>query len=475
MKNNHLNRIKALFAVVAICGLGAVSANAAATITIVNGDAAGVGFNDSTAVAPVGGNTGVTLGQQRLNAFQAAANKWGATLTSTVTIRILSTFEPLTCTSTGAVLGSAGATEIFRDFPGGAIANTWYSKALASKLFGADLDPSTADIRARFNVNLGNPGCLDGVFWYLGLDNNHGTNVDLVTVLTHEFGHGLGFQTFTNGSTGVYQSGFPSVWDWYLKDTTANLNWAQMTSAQRKASAINSLKLVWTGAKVTAAASSVLSLGVPGVVVGGPAAGPVAGSYALGAASFGPLLSSPGVTGDIMPVSVANQTACNPLSAVDALAVKGNIALVVRGVCTFTIKVANAQAAGAIGVLVQDNVAGAPPPGLGGADPTITIPSGRVTLSDGNIIRSALASRSRTKSGVRGTLGVNLSQLAGADTNGLVQMFTPNPFQSGSSVSHYDTGAFPNQLMEPAINGDLTHEVTPPQDLTYLLLLDIGW
>ena len=32
--------------------------HAAATITIVNGDPAGVGFNDATAVAPVGGNTG---------------------------------------------------------------------------------------------------------------------------------------------------------------------------------------------------------------------------------------------------------------------------------------------------------------------------------------------------------------------------------------------------------------------------------
>src|SRR6476646_5307205 len=95
-----------------------ISAYAAATITIVNGDPAGVGFNDPTAVAPVGGNPGTTLGQQRLIAFQAVANKWGATLTSSVTIRVLSTFEPLTCTATSAVLGSAGATEVFRDFAG---------------------------------------------------------------------------------------------------------------------------------------------------------------------------------------------------------------------------------------------------------------------------------------------------------------------------------------------------------------------
>ena len=55
---------------------------AAATITIVNGNAPGVGFNDPTPAVPVGGNPGVTLGQQRLNAFAYAASLWGAELTS---------------------------------------------------------------------------------------------------------------------------------------------------------------------------------------------------------------------------------------------------------------------------------------------------------------------------------------------------------------------------------------------------------
>jgi hypothetical protein len=54
-------------------------------------------------------------------------------------------------------------------------------------------------------------------------------------------------------------------------------------------------------------------------------------------------------------------------------------------------------------------------------------------------------------------------------------MYTPDPNQPGSSVSHYTTDAKPNQLMEPAINSDLEHVVTPPRDLTYPLLRDIGW
>ena len=457
--------------------LAAPAANAAATIVIVNGDPAGFGFNDPTAVAPVGGNPGTTLGQQRLNAFQAAANKWGATLTATPTIRILATFEALTCTATSAVLGSAGATEIFRDFPGAPLAGHWYPKALTAKIFGADPDPATADIRARFNINLGQAGCLTGVFFYLGLDNNHGANVDLVTVLTHEFGHGLGFQTFTNGSTGAVLAGFPSIWDHYLYDESVALHWDEMTAPQRAASSLNTGRLVWTGALVNGQAPGVLTYGVPALRVSGPAAGAATGQYAVGTASFGAALNTTGVSGDIMPLSTATSGAdgCNPFSALDALAANHNVVIISRGTCGFAVKAKNAQNAGATGVIIHNNAAGGPAPGLGGTDPTVTIPTVSVTLADGNTIRSSLNKRSRNKSGVTGLILLDGSQLAGASPAGNVQMYAPNPFQGGSSVSHYDVVAFPNLLMEPAINGDLTHEVTPPNDLTFPLLQDIGW
>src|SRR5687767_2689817 len=91
----------------AILALSAVhsTVHAAATLVIVNNNAAGVGFNDPTPVAPVGGNPGTTLGQQRLNAFTYAANIWGATLTSSTPIMIRAQFTALSCTATGAVLG----------------------------------------------------------------------------------------------------------------------------------------------------------------------------------------------------------------------------------------------------------------------------------------------------------------------------------------------------------------------------------
>ncbi|QJD93045.1 peptidase [Duganella dendranthematis] len=449
---------------------------AAATITIVNGDPAGVGFNDPTPVTPVGGNTGITLGAQRLNAFQAAASKWGETLDSNVPIRVLATWEALPCTDTAAVLGSAGALEVFSDFPGAPQANAWFGKAETNKLIGFDADPDTPDIRARFNVNLGQPGCFTGSPFYLGLDNNHGSNTDLVTVLLHEFAHGLGFQTYTDDETGELLAGIPSIWDYFLLDTTTGKVWTDMNNAERVASAIKSGKLVWNGVQVTNAAQVVLQAGTPILTVLTPPE--VAGIYQVGTAAFGPPLSSPGVTGEVMPVVDTPPDlglACVPLSDLNTRAVRGKIAMIDRGTCTFVVKIRNVQEAGAVGTIVVDNVAGAPPPGIGGSDPGIVIPVVRITLEDGQALKQAIARRTRTHSGMYANLGVNLGIRAGTDPLGRVLMYAPRPNQPGSSVSHCDTSATPNQLMEPAINADLRHEVKPPFDLTYPLLKDIGW
>jgi len=50
-------------------------------------------------------------------------------------------------------------------------------------------------------------------------------------------------------------------------------------------------------------------------------------------------------------------------------------------------------------------------------------------------------------------------------------MYAPSPYASGSSVSHWDTSASPNLLMEPSINADLDHTL----DATLELFRDIGW
>jgi len=477
MNKSPLARLAAL--VLSCAALAAAQVDAqAATITIVNQNAPGIGFNDPTPATPVGGNTGATLGEQRLIAFQHAADIWGATLTSNVPIRIGASFVPLSCTESSAVLGSAGANEIWSDFPNAPRAATWYPSALASKLAGVDVStPGEPHIIARFNSRLGLfPDCLPGPGFYLGLDNNAGEALDLVTVLLHEMAHGLGFQTFTDDETGAEILDLPSVWDHYLVDNRTERLWVDMTPEQRVASAISGNGLSWNGRIVTAAVPAVLDPRSR-MTVFGKVAGRASGDYQVGDASFGPPLGRRPVKGQLMPVidqPDGSGLACAPLNKHNAWAVRGNIALVSRGTCAFVDKARNVQAAGAIGMVVTDNAPGEPT-GMSGSDPSIRIPSVRITQEAGVTLRAALQARSRTRSGVFASLSVYRHRLAGADNRMRALMYTPTTNAPGSSVSHYTTDAKPNQLMEPAINSDLTHTVTPPRDLTYPLLQDIGW
>ena len=111
-----LTQLLQSLAVVAATLLAAQPAFADATVILINGDPAGVGLNDPTPAAPVAGNTGATVGQQRLIALQHAANIWGQNLDSPVTIAMLVSFGTRTCTPTAAVLASAGAWDAFANF-----------------------------------------------------------------------------------------------------------------------------------------------------------------------------------------------------------------------------------------------------------------------------------------------------------------------------------------------------------------------
>jgi hypothetical protein len=213
------------------------------------------------------------------------------------------------------------------------------------------------------------------------------------------------------------------------------------------------------------------------LVISGPAAGGRAGNYDVGDASFGPPLGTTPVVGQLMPVVDQGNPlglACAPLSGANQLAVRGNVALVDRGTCAFSEKAKNVQAAGAIGMVVADNAPGDVTP-MGGEDETIVIPAVRITQQAGVNLKAAMARRSRTTSGVIASLGVDPARLAGTDAANRIRMYTPSELSPGSSVSHFTTDAKHNQLMEPAINVDLTHEVTAPVDLTFALLKDIGW
>ncbi len=128
------------------------------------------------------------------------------------------------------------------------------------------------EIVAFFNSELGKPGCLTGNGRYHGLDNQQPANrVDLLAVVLHEFGHGLGFSAGstntrphlrdefghglgfsagpTNTSTGARPVNFPSIWESFMLDVSTGKRWIDMTQGERAASARNHLNLVWAGQK----------------------------------------------------------------------------------------------------------------------------------------------------------------------------------------------------------------------------------
>lgn len=495
MRTTIIPRRAARSLIAAACVLTCLGAQAA-TIKITSRDAPGTGFDDRTPVAPVGGNPGTTLGQQRWNVYQYVASIWEKNIQSDIVINVSAGWEALSCTTSQATLGSASAWNIWHDFPGG-VPGTWYPQALANKIAHTNLSDgqpddgsgyANADIKTQFNSNLGNPGCLDGTHFYLGLDGKAGSDVNFVETLLHELGHGLGFAALTSTSSGwrirpdgqfyVESGGLPSIWEQYMYDNTARKTWLNMSNTERAASAVNNLQLAWIGPNAVAGATMLSH--IPIVQAAWPAPG---GNLNIdfATASFGPPPPSSGVLGALSTVAKQDGElgpGCSAFNAANTTAVKGKVALISRGGCNFTVKVKNAQNAGAVAVLLANNTTGIQPPG--GSDGTVTIPAVGISQADGNALASAVTAAipygGRGKPGsVTVALNVDPARIAGADKAGRPLLYTPTTLAPGSSVSHWDVTATPNLLMEPNINPDLTTTLVPPYDLTLPVMKDIGW
>lgn len=127
---------------------------------------------------------------------------------------------------------------------------------------------------------------------------------------------------------------------------------------------------LWTGG---GGAANLLTVNSPSVI---------SGQYSATQATFGPGVPSTPITANVVLVedgTTPPDDGCTAL--INPTNINGKIALVYRGNCNFAVKVANAQAAGALAVIVINNAAGAPI-NMGGTDPTITIPS--IMISDVN-------------------------------------------------------------------------------------------
>jgi hypothetical protein len=433
-------------------GLAFAAQVSAAELVPVVFDDPGEGYNDPTPATPVGGNTGTTVGEQRLIVAQFAADLWGAVLQSNQPVYIGAQFNPLATN----VLGSAGATFIFRDFPNAGVANTWYSSALADSISGTDLQPGYVDIGSQFSSTFD---------FYYGLDGNTPAGqVNFLDVVMHEFGHGLGFQNFENEATGAFQSGIPDIYSTFTYDNSTGKRWTQMSVSERVASALNYGKVVYDGPNATH--SSQLVLGPrSGLRVFAPAS--IAGDYAHGSAAFGPAPTDANFHGNIVVALDAGPVTTDGCTTITNVAeVAGNIALIDRGTCTFAVKAKNAQDAGASAVIIANNTAVNPPPGMAGVDPSIVIPTIMLTQANGVAIKA-------NSPGVSAGFVTDASKLQGADDAGHPRLYMPNPVASGSSGSHYDTNLEPNALMEPAINDSLHGGLYI--DATAAALQDTGW
>jgi hypothetical protein len=163
--------------------------------------------------------------QEAKDAFEFAKGIWENALTSTQEIRVEANWVKYGCTAPiGVVLGSAGPNNLHRDFTGAPLTGTWYADALADALSGSDQSgPTEFDVISNFNADC-DGGAATLVQWYFGTDGNTPTGeIDFVSVVLHELGHGLGFFGAGNvsGSAGtVLNDGFPIAYDQFTEDGT---------------------------------------------------------------------------------------------------------------------------------------------------------------------------------------------------------------------------------------------------------------
>jgi hypothetical protein len=457
-----------------------------AAIIPVNQDPDGTGLNDPTARAPEGGNPGTTVGEQRRIVYQFAADLWGSVLETDVDVRVAASFPvDLGCTSTSATLGAAAALWLNWNFPNAPLADTIYHSALANQIAGENINatspdytpPNDVEIYSFFNANLGQPGCLDGIGWYYGLDGNTPANqINFLDTVMHEIGHGLGFSGFvglTNGVLGnrVGANGTSDIYTHFAYDnvTGARFDDPSMDRFLRRDSMATQGRVGWDGDNAKSEAPAFLGPKTAVQVTGATSA-----NFAFfGTASFGAPATSANFDGDIVIVDDGagpdNADACEPLAA-DSLT--GKVAFINRGTCSFEPKAANAEAAGAIAVIIGNVEASASPgdaPNMGPADPplgTVTIPVLSLNLANANVIRTQATD-------MHVALGEVEGEYAGADSDGRPLLYAPSTVANGSTFSHFDISLTPDAVMEPFASDDTAANLR--LDLTPAVFQDEGW
>ncbi|MBQ0116792.1 MAG: T9SS-dependent M36 family metallopeptidase [Flavobacterium sp.] len=128
---------------------------------------------------------------------------------------------------------------------------------------------------------------------------------------------------------------------------------------------------------------------------------------------------APGITANIVLATDAVGDVNDGCTAfTNASAMANKIALIKRGNCNFTEKVINAQNAGALAVVIMDNVAGNLST-MGGGDANVRIPAINITMASGNTIINSL----NQGNAVSATIEIPQGTIIGADgdfDNGII-------------------------------------------------------
>jgi hypothetical protein len=227
-----------------------------ANIVIVNDDDPNEGLNDTTPVAPVAGNLGTTLGEQRLNVLNKAAEIINSSLDIQQTVHVSATFDPLTCTSNSAVLGQASPSASFLDYDSQSI----IPYALQNQLQGYDDNGNGSEIITQFNSSIdNNNSCLNNKNWYYGFDNEPGSDESFLSTALHEIIHGMGFtsylgrQAFAPYEWNDGTEGF-TPYSKQLSNAITGKTLNEMTRGQRLLTLNSETDLVWSGELVNSKA-----------------------------------------------------------------------------------------------------------------------------------------------------------------------------------------------------------------------------
>ena len=141
-------------------------------------------------------------------AVQAAIDVWSENFSSTVPVTVNVSWGRA---SSYGILAAASAKSNFANFPNAPDKTLYYAAALANALTGNDLDPNNPELEITISSDAP---------WYYGVDGKcPPKSFDLVSVILHEMGHGLGFisGSYYDEYSGYGRVDLPTPFDAYAQ------------------------------------------------------------------------------------------------------------------------------------------------------------------------------------------------------------------------------------------------------------------